>query len=472
MTAGPRARDELGVSSVLSAILMFGLFAVVMVRVQAAYVPQWDLERESTFMTAAGNQMATIEKDLTRIGLGSPTPVADAVTLSAPSGLTWFAGPSPPASLSFLPSSGQAFSLTSPNLNVATVNGAPLYVLGESWSAVGSGAAANQIADVAHLRLRLDNPTANPGTLAFMVRDANGKCAGALNITASVQAGASFDILTQVYGPTTPPSAVCPGSPAGTPLTQEDTDWKKQLVPAFFFVDLAEPALQFSPLFANAVTPTSFTLSQSGIQAEYTAVYDTVSSGGTTRVGAGGISIPNYSLTLPAGVLRFSKVNNRFPSQNYSFEYGAMILEQPEGAVMASPPPLTIFSTSTLSVLSWGYAGATGPSATRIGTPATVHLTPGAVHTVIGSAHAITIGLTTSHAALWQSYLASKMAAAGVQSGSPGLLCLILACPPSYTLSTTGNTVTLSLVGSTALLDNSSPHVQLTLQEADVAVAI
>jgi hypothetical protein len=243
----------------------------------------------------------------------------------------------------------------------------------------------------------------------------------------------------------------------------------------YFYVDALDPSFQFGAVLAQVAGPMTATLTLTGVVGDYTMVYQTpASGGGTTRVGGGGVTIPNYSSTVPGGALTFTKSNGRFPSQTFTLEYGAVIIDQPQGSVMAVPPTLRALSTSTTAALAWTYPGLTGVASNAGGGRATVSMTPAAVHSLSSVSHSLSFTLATTHPALWSSYWTSQMALAGIQNDPllKGLTCLIASWPPGYVITTTSTSATLTVVGSCSILNDVSSTVQLSTQEADVTVNV
>ncbi|MHB8634355.1 MAG: hypothetical protein ACYDBQ_10415 [Thermoplasmatota archaeon] len=461
-----KAHEE-GVSTVLGAILMFAILTVTLVSIQVKFVPVWDHQRERDTMLAVDTQMGAIKSDLDRLAANETSfALSDPITLSPPQGFAFFQGYRLPGTVTFNPAvAGTGMAIASNQLTIQQQAGTPLYDLAENWSQVaGAGQSFSSVADIVHLRIRLDNPSVNPGTLTLLVTDANGKCAGEILITTSVQAGSGFDVLTQVFGPTSPPGATCPGTPSGTPLTQTDTDWKKQVTPAFFYIDAFDPALQFAPVLAAVTYPATVALTQSGAVGEFTMVYDTVSGGITTRQGATGIVVPNYSILVPSGTLRVHQPNQRAPVQNFTVEYGAVMVDQPgEGAAMMIPPQFGVSTTTAQTVVTWTFPALVGTTSSVTGSSsASVVATP-PVSTLQLQAFAprLSFALNTTHGAQWRAFWDQALQLAGLTSSAG-----------QYSIVTSANSATLTIYGPTTAPASLANDILLNLREAPVTVSL
>ncbi|MEA3165321.1 MAG: hypothetical protein QOJ26_165, partial [Thermoplasmata archaeon] len=234
MTPPRRRPDEPAVSSVLGAILVFGLLIMTLVTVQVNFVPVWDKQRERDQSLRVTQQMGTIKADLERIAANQTgTALSEPITLTRERGFSFFGATVLPGTARYTPTStGAGMTLASSNpVAIQSASGQSLYGLSEDWSWTGSSIAS--ILDIAHLRLRIPNPQGLPtggGSLVLTVLDASANCVGEIRLVHSGTTLTGKSIETQVYPSRVPAAATCDPSPidiqynfigaaAGTPAT-------------------------------------------------------------------------------------------------------------------------------------------------------------------------------------------------------------------------------------------------------------
>jgi hypothetical protein len=470
----PRAlKDENAVSTVLGAILMVGLLVITLVRVQTVFVPVWDQQGETNLMAQVANQVAQINSDFQRqVGNLSSAPVSDPITLGEPSGFSFFQSPRLPGTVSFNPATGGAgLNLASPNLIEQNFNGQDLTRFNEQWKPVS--ATITQILKFDHLRLRMKDPASHTGTMTLALTDKNNAYAGKITLVNTATGGNGNNIEVSFFGPQS----------STNPVTVTDVFFATggggcTTNCPYFYLDTLDPTYQFQGILGLAQLPLTATLSLSGtVTGDYSIIYDTPAPGGGTirQGGTNGLPVPNYSSTAGGGVLSVRIPNNYYPTQTYTFEYGAVFLDQPEGSIMEVPPQFSASSNALQAAVTWTYPGLIGSIGNAAGTTqTTVSLVPSGPHSVLGIAHSLSLTISTTHPALWQSYWASQMQQAGIASDPAlkGLTCLLLSWPPGYKITTTATSATLSIVGSCSLLNDTSPTVFVAHQESDTRITV
>jgi hypothetical protein len=474
---GVMRRDERAVSSVLGAILMFGLLVLTLVLVQTRFVPVWEKQREEDGMMLLAGQAAAIKSDLDRLASNQTSvPLSDPVTLLPQQGFTFFTTKTLPGTATFAPAAaGTGFSLVSNPLTILQQGGTPLYALNEDWTTFLVGQSKTNVQDIVHLRLRINDPTDADGSLTLTMTNAAGSiCYGRLEILVQTLIGSDRNVQISVFGATAPPSASC----NATPITIHNEDAKKQTAPAFTYVDAFDPELQFGPVMAAATYPLTVSLAGSGtlpntpVPSSATIVYDDASG---TRVGASGIPT-NYNTVFPSGTLSVGRTNNQFPAQTYTVEYGAVILDQPDGSAMAVPPAFHIASSQRQTGLDWSFAALSGSSnSVTGGRSATTVFTPTGARTALEAvAPQIAFTLSTTHGALWKSYWDQTLQLAGLTPGSytPVAPCLVLTPGPQYRVDVTATSATLTVFGPCPAAGDTTNDLSLTFQQAAVNVVL
>ncbi|MFO1533505.1 MAG: hypothetical protein ABR562_07420, partial [Thermoplasmatota archaeon] len=293
MKANRFAAREDGVSNVLGAILVFGLFVVTLVTIQTQFVPVWQKQREGALMEDVARQMGAIKSGLDRqVGNQTQVPISEPLSMRAAEGFALFQEHDRPGTLTFGPAgTGAGLAVSSNQLTIVQKNGQDLYGLAEQWVTVAGGSISS-ITDVVHLRTRVTDPeNTNAGTMTVLFTDANGKCGGRL-VTEVFVSGSDRTIEDRVYGPTQPASGSC----NATPITIRDTDAKKQTNPAYYYVDAFDPELLFRSVLAALTFPATVTFTTVTLAGDYNMVYDTV-TGGNNVGGTGLVIIASSSAT-------------------------------------------------------------------------------------------------------------------------------------------------------------------------------
>lgn len=459
----------------LGAILLFAILVTTMVTIQTRYVPVWDKQREADAASGLANQLAVLKSDLERLSANQTTvPITDPLALGRAQGFTFFQGRgNTPATVGFTPThAGSGLNVSSTQLTLSESNGQALYGLSESWTSVGAGQTVTSVEAIRHLRVRIIDPANSQGSLTIRMTDINGQCAGVLSLVDTVQGGSDNNVEAQVFGPASPLGASC----AASPISIEDWNEKKQLSPPYFYWDAFDANSQFPAVLAAAHYPVSLALSLSSLQGDYTIAYDQASPGGVILAGGTGIVIPAFRGALPTGTLAVAVTNQRLPSQTFTFEYGALIMDQTDGSVMAIPPSFTVSSSGTHTQLAWSFAALAGnPGLVQGAREGIVTAAPSGTHTGwVATAPDLTFALSTTHPDVWKSYWDAKMTLAGLQSTSgpvaPG--CLVATPGANYRVTTTATTATLEVFGPCPNAGDATGDIALAFQESLIAVLL
>lgn len=479
-----RARDGdvAAVSSVLGAILVFGLLIVSLIVIQVEFVPVWDKQRERDQGLRVAQQMGTIKADLERIAFNQTgTALSEPISLTREEGFSFFGGVVLPGTARYTPTTaGAGLTLATANpVAIQSSGGQSLYGLSEDWS--WTGTAKTSILDIAHLRLRIPNPQGLPsgaGSLVLTASDTSANCVGEVRLVHSGTTATSKAIETQVYPARVPAAATCDPTPidirysfigtaAATPATH------------YFYVDVL--ATPFAAVIAS-VPATQYPLQVAFVQGntggQGAIVYDEATPFGPIRSGGSGVVLPNLSRSLASGTLFVSLNHQRLPAQTYSFEYGAMFLDQPDGSAMVGPPGFSLATSAGQAMLSWAVPTLIGGSSAVTGAPAaTVTLVPAASGTALRlAASDITFTLTTPHAPAWANFWRERFALAGLVETpvTPTAPCAVLTAgsPSHFQVTETATTATLVFRGPCTAAGDATRDVQVVLDAGDATVEL
>ncbi|HUR61595.1 MAG TPA: hypothetical protein VM286_04445 [Candidatus Thermoplasmatota archaeon] len=417
MTRRVLRRDDGAVSTTLGAILMFGLLVLTLVTVQIKFVPVWDRERESTLMLTVGGQFAAIKSDIDRQADNRSTvPVTDPLSLAPSGGFSFFTRAVRPADLAFAPAgSGNGFGFYSSSLHVLSRNGQPPPTAESDWKAIATNTEAN-IVSIQNLRLRIADPASytTGQSVLLTISDAANAYAGQMKVN-NIDHGPTYTFEVLVYS----------AASAATPINIVQLNFDKGSPPAYQYIDLLDRSFQFNQVLSAAATPFRLDLTRNGMVADYARTYTAQSSGGTTTVGNIGTPVTpaaNVAVTsLGGGTLMLTSHNQQYPQQTYVLEYGAVILVQPDGAVMASAPSFQVAQVAGQVKLDWVVPGLTGLSGAVTGPPsAQVALAPiGSRIDLQATAPCAKFTLGTSYGLVWSSFWNTVMASA-LPANAPG----------------------------------------------------
>lgn len=469
-----RASDDEGVSTVLGAILMFGLLIVTLVMIQVKFVPVWDEDAEAGHMREVRGQYATISSDLGRLVDNRTTvPITDPLTLDrGTSGFRFFGSDHLPGTATF---NGDAADLTisSPRMRILEQNGQAFYGLTSAWTPV-TGTATDDISGIAavrSLRLRIDmheevcRAYRAQDTAVLFVYDANSVQIGRVVVTWIPASSSEYALKLDVY------ANLDNGAVADDQISSTHELFNNQICQGvqdnfldYHYFDLLEGPLQFEPLLGSAAKPLSMQLRESGLVADYQLVYDTTQGSGGTTVG-GGFLDPTWAdpnnHRYPAGTLRFDSSNQRLPPQSFVLEHGAVILHQPDGDVMLIPPSFRVTAGLNAVTVDWTLPSLNAATQNVGGShSASVQLDPTNDRIALrGASVKITCVISTAFPAVWETYLDTVFRAAGYTDGT------------HFTTVPGTNQVTLTVIGQDAS-DVGTDDVSFLFRQADVVVAL
>lgn len=471
-------RDEASISSVIGAILMFGLLVVTLAVIQIRFVPVWDKQRERDSTLEVSRQAASIKADLDRIAVNQTiAPLTEPVSLSRERGFSFFGNQILPGEVRFTPTAqGAGMTVSTPRpVAMSAAGGTPLYGINEDWS--WTGTSITNVMDIVHMRMRIPNPGGLPTgtqTLIFTVTDVNGMCAGQVRLVATGTTATSKAIDAQVYPAQVPPAVLCSASAADTDQTFIGT-----ATPPFYYHEPLSADSQFSAVLAAIPAsryPVSVAFTQGNTAGQVSLVYDQSTVFGRTRSGSGGLVFSSFNQALPTGTLSIHLNHNRLPPQTYAFEYGAIFLRQPTGAAMVAPPGFSIASSGSQASLAWAFPQLSGGSAAVTGAPsATVSMFPSAAGTgFLLAASDLTITIATQYPEAWVAFWQERMALAGLTSTatSPVAPCTVTTPGQHFTTASTATTATLTFNGPCSGVADATRDVLFNLQAGGATVEL
>lgn len=452
----PVREDEAALSSILGAILLFGLTVSTITTLQVQYVPVWDEKREGQLMDELSGGMQLLQADIAgQVARGIATPMARPLPLAPPSGFSFFTGSTTPGTLEFTPASPSGLTLDAPRVRLEQV-GADLDVLSETWQAVPEttppalGLVVPDVASVEHLRVRLSSPhTLGHGErITVRVLDDDGDYAG-MFVIENRRPASDYAIVTQVFS----------ASDAVTPLTQVTGSWKKTTDQDAFYSDALDPQFGFAAVLAAASKPLTLEFTTTMATA---AVALAIADAATGIGPASGVEVTPFTHQTAGGRLVAARENQQFPEQRYVLEYGALILEQSDGIVMVAEPDFSVAVAGGRTALAFAVPEFVGvPDAVAGSSSARVASAPvGPRADLQAFSREMSFTLLTEYAAVWQAYFDETLQAAGLTPGT------------HYTLgpNPTNTGMALQVVGLTN--DLTTDDVALTFSDATLAISL
>jgi len=432
-TAGP---DD-AVSSVVSAVLVFALFASAFILWTATTLPVWIKDREATHQQEVRAELSGLQAGLDRLAsVDERGPITASFPLGAPPVPLVQTAPSTGA-LAF--EDGLAFTAAFTDPRLHEVDG-----VGRGLPSVPASGTLGGIEILAALQVRLTT-TVGDSAEAWVQAAASD---GTDTITARVRhvgsggseacAGAALEVRVTGAGPPTSTILHCG---VGTDLTDQ-------------VVDVLDPRVPFAGALARLDPPldltfTSGTAGPGGptVSAHYAARWS--DADGRLRVAGDGESDPGFTLDRAGGLVVFRPQNREFVEQAVAWEGGAVIVAQPDGMNVAVAPGFTLGKDGTTGFLEWTFVDLDGSGSVQGTGTAQVSVTHVATSETVLSADSAVFTLVSPHAEAWRAFLGTQVAAAGADA----------------TVGGTGDTATLTLGSSTDWL----LRVRLVSAQATVA---
>ncbi len=435
---------EQAVSTVLGAVLMFGLFFLTLVMVQVRFVPVWDEDREARHMDEVLGEMAQVKSDLDRqVDNRTDVAIKDPLVLEREPGFRLFRSASQAAELGFEPGdAGGGVLLSSPRLTVLVSGGRSFYGITDpsNWAIIdGTADTYLDIEGVRALRLRILLPPTltyyTDGDNALLdMYDSSGTHFGQAVVTFR-DLPSEWALQVQIYADTDSDGAVDDEVSSDLEAFFQQTGSLQ-----YMYIDLLDPSLLFDAILASGDGPLEMRLTRNGLEADYVVVYDAAGGGGVgTSGGAIGLILEPYApAPYEGGLLRFSANNQQFVAQDYVIEHGAVLRVQPDGAVMAVEPNFAVTRGTVQTRLDWALPSLLGVGQQLGGThSASVSLDPsGSRDSFEGTAYSFTLSIPSAYPSPWEAFLDRELREAGL-SETAG----------DYTLTSDADSADLTLTG-------------------------
>lgn len=476
MTKNILHNDERGVSSVLGAIMVFGLLVLTLTVVQTEFVPVWDKQRERDQSLLVIGQASVIKADLDRIAAGQVgVTLSEPISLVRERGFTFYGSEVVPGTARFTPTvAGAGLRASTPNpIALQQSSGQSLYGLNDDWS--WNGTNLFNVLQVVHMRARIPNPGGLPTgtqTLTVTVADVNSYCVGQFVVVATGTTGTTKSLEQRVFPAQIPAQSSCAASAIDVRQSYVGNGTPSHV----YFNPLVET--EFKNVLA-AISPNQYPLrvsyTQGNTGAQVALVYDQNTAFGRIRSGSSGLVSPNLNDAYPTGTLSISLNQQRLPSQTFAFEYGAVLVQQHDGSAMVSEPGFSVSSSSGQAMLSWAFPTLAGGSAAVSGAPAaTLAMTPSGGGGRAFLAQDIALRIDTAYPAAWSNFWAERMTLAGlsqtpVASQAP---CAILSPAPQYAITTTATSATLTFYGPCSSPGDTTRDVLVSLFAGGATVAL
>lgn len=457
-----RRDDDVAVSTVLGAILLFGLFVLTMVTVQTQFVPVWDEDREARHMDEVLGQLAQFASDVDRqVQNDTSVSLSDPLRLERNSGFRFFSGGERlPARVSFeAAAAGAGVSLSSPRMTVFEENGQEFTAIADQSSWIPLDNVDDDYVDVNSLRvLRVripwpqDTNDCNVDLIAILhIRDVNGDELARVIMTCH-DASSERSINTAIFYRET--------TADGFGQVSGDTEAIFQNADAdYFYIDLLRSELLLGPILASMDGPLTLDMEDQGLSAAYVLVFDD-STGGT--VGGGGSLVgrtvapyPSTPTEYEGGRLVFTSNNQRFVQQQYVVEHGAVLRVQPDGVAIVVPPRFDVRPTSQQTRIDWNLPTLNGVTQTLAGTTLATLTSDrsGSATSILAGAGEVTIDFPTSYPDAWRAFLERELIEAGLTTGE-------------YSFSSPSGSISLTIHGTNP--DPDDDDLLLEFGQADI----
>lgn len=472
----PARSDDAAVSSVLGAILVFGLMVMALVVVQVRFVPVWDEEREARHMQDLTTQLGQVKSDLDRqVDNRTDVSISNPVTLQDEGGFRFFTGAKVPAKVGFEPSPpGTGFTISSPKMTILQSGDQSFLGLADQadWVPIASTEdVIDEVVALRALRMRIDmhedvcSTYQSDDTATLVVTDADGDEVGRTVATWLPSSSAEWALKLDVF------ANFDNGAVADDQVSSDTEFFFQQLCQGsqenfldYHYFDLLDPALLFDAVVESAEFPITLTLDEDGLVASYVIVYDEASpGGGSTTVGSLGAVVEPYApAPFPAGALVIEALNQRYTQQTYVLEHGALLRVQDGVAAMAVPPTFRIGQSALQTSIEWAIPSLQGSTGGLSGSDtATVVSTPDAGRIdILATAATIEVVIPTAYPAAWEDFLDRELREAG----------LVASSGYSLTPAAAGDSLTFSLIGVST--DANVADLFLNLRQANISLEL
>ncbi len=426
----PLAKEDEGVSAVVGAVLLLLVATLFVVQWRLEWIPTLESEKEAGHGLAVDAQLGQLRAHLNHLATNRSDDVAGLpVSLGAPASTSLSEGTRVPSVLAFRAENAN-LTFRAADMQVLKRNGHPQGVPANAWTAFGGVIQFSDVHSIQDLRLRIADVNAlhNTRTASVNLLDDVGAPLGSYTVRVNHQ---SPNLLVH--------HEVRNG--AGELVTSAMESFEEASSFSPYFVDVLASETAFRQVIANAPQPFQVRLAYDpGFNTDYIARYHVVDSEGVVvPVISGGQQVLNWEEVLVSGTLSYFAQNQYYPAQTIRMANGAMVLAQDEGRLFRAEPPLQIRSVNNVLYLDWSMPLMEGPDQALAG-DMVVHTfaAPLEHRSMTGSAASMDFTLQTPDPGLWASLFRQRLVATGLSES--GLF-------PGFTITTTGDEVTVSIIG-------------------------
>lgn len=396
-------RDDRAVSAVVGAILLVGLLVIVLITIRTTIVPIMEEDAQAAHMKQVAAQLSQIRSDADRQSERSgAAAVANPLRLGQGS-IGFFDVPDPNDNVLFEPG-GKGVQVSANRLRIFELDGAGAGAADEEWIDISGQDDVTSVATVKHLRLRIDEVGGTEGAgpsdgdrITITLTDADGDFVGDFRVMQRREPPDNFiEVRTR--------------NADGTVVVNQPMGFFGTQLVSPYWVWVNDPGLLFDQVMAAADKPMTITLTEAGLEGEYTITYDALQGNDTVPVVGGGIVVAPFRQDHTGGTLTYQATNTFYVDQEWTLENGALILEQPDGAVLRVAPRFraTVVGNQTaltvhVPTLVGDRAGIGGDGTLTVGLEATDH------RSFVGAAPRFSVNVTTDHPALWAAFWTQRL---------------------------------------------------------------
>lgn len=391
----------------VGSLLMYAILITTAVTVRVGVVPNLDEQREAGEMVLVAERFANLKSSTEhQLGEGSRGSLSTLIPLRDQAGASLMSNGQSATFLQFTPGSRNV-TLEARELRVQSQNGDTVFGAHETWTNVSGTTTINDILDIHHLRVRVQDPQgeSNGDSITLAILDRNGAFAGDLTVYLNHHPS-GYSVNVRVRSADT------------DVLYDQGSSHFNQDRPLFYWVDALADHVQFSDVVGRSAAPFSLQVSEAGLNGAFTMVYMEDTPGGRVLVGSGGDLHHDWSQQEAGGALRYEAPNLRFISQEFTLENGAVITEQPVGDTFLAEPGMRVERTDDRTAL-WltlpALTGRAGDWSGRQGV--SVDVSAGTASALMASAPHFAMNVTTAHPHVWTSFWNGRFAAAGLAPG-------------------------------------------------------
>lgn len=460
----PLRKDERAVSTVLGAVLLFGLLIVTLVTVQVEFVPVWDEDREARHMDEVAGQLSQFASDLDRqVENATSSSLSDPLRLEREAGFRFFSsGDGLAANVGFTAATtGAGVSLSSPRMTILEQNGRELTAIADSSAWIDLDNVDDDYSDITDLRvLRVripwpsDTNDCNSALVAILhIYDIVGDELARVVHTCLDTSG-ERSIETEIFYREDTASAFTEVS-GDTEAIFQNADAE------YFYIDLMRSELLLAPVLSSLNGPLSMQMEDLGLEAGYVLVFDDstggTQGGGGTLVGRTVSPYPSSATEYEGGTLVFTSSNQEFVEQQYVVEHGAVLRVQSEGAAIVVAPRFDVQPTSSQTRIDWNLPTMQGVSQTLAGSSlATLTASrAGESFSILAGAAQITLELPTAYPDAWRTFFERELTEAGLTSAE-------------YSFPSVAGAVALTITGTSS--NPADDDLLLEFVQADIDV--